>query len=205
MRRVPFTFRRQRKTMRGGLDPVEMQRRSAEARKRKRTQDSLAGRLERVALEMVSNPATPAHVRERLLARLARSSSAESDVDVGTSEVRGVSLQSIIEGTEQAHDHTHKRRHGDGGGPAPLNDSSTRAARDPLARSGSEAGKESSGGDFFVNNVGRVEELPRGRFPSGTPLRQAGGVISWQEEREFRNRPEADFAPPYAWTEGDFN
>jgi hypothetical protein len=141
MRRVPFAFRRRRKTMRGGLDPVAMQKRSAEARKRKQSQDSLAGRLERVALQMVSDPATPAHVRERLLARLARSSSAESDVDVGTSEVRGVSLQSIIEahrddaeanatqddchgrdlseGTEQADDRAHERRHGDGATPAP--------------------------------------------------------------------------------------
>jgi hypothetical protein len=83
--------------MRGNVDPRELQRLSVEARRRNRLEQmDIATRLEAAGLDLLADPSTPHYIRERVIARLSRSSSTDQDTDIGTSEDRGVPVGSLL-------------------------------------------------------------------------------------------------------------
>jgi hypothetical protein len=47
-------------------------------------------------LDLLADPSTPHYIRERVIARLSRSSSTDQDTDIGTSEDRGVPIGSLL-------------------------------------------------------------------------------------------------------------
>jgi hypothetical protein len=56
----------------------------------------IATRLEAAGLDLLADPSTPHYIRERVIARLSRSSSTDQDTDIGTSEDRGVPIGSLL-------------------------------------------------------------------------------------------------------------